>query len=167
MGDERELQTQGLSKVVVHIGAPLDADTVAGATALAQTAAVTLTDVPIATWLARIGLGLLLSLAVLTVLYLLYRFMRSIDAGTPFTIANVRRLQIMAGIMLLGPVLAFWIQTFWNGHLLALAFGIEHTWAGRFDNLYIAICGFGTLLACIAGVFRQGLILEDDVEGLV
>lgn len=153
--------------VLLPDGAPLDIETVSEVTAVGHVASLALADAPTTTWLLRIGLGLLFTAAVVAVLVLLFRFMHSIDADSPFTAANVRRLQFMAGILLIGPILAFWIQALWNGHLLSLAFGIELTWVSRIDNAYYAIFGFGTLLACIAEVFRRGLTLEDDVDGLV
>lgn len=148
-------------------GAPLDLDATAGTTLVGHLASAILTDASTATWLARIGLGLLLTLAVLAVLFLLLRFMRSVAAGDAFTAANVRRLRAMAAILFLGPVIGSWAQAFWNGHLLSVVFDIENTWVVHFDHFHFTILGFGALLACVAEVFRHGVQLEDDTEGLV
>lgn len=133
----------------------------------ADTLLVELPHASTATWLAQIGRGVLFTVVVLAVLHHLWRFMRSVAEGSPFTETNVRRLQIMAWILIIAPMVGLLVEAVYNGHLLSLAFEHGFTWVVNISNATYVVAGFGVLLALIAEVFRRGVRLEGDVDGLV
>ncbi len=138
-----------------------------GVSAASDVVQLKITDAPASAWLGQIGLGLLFTAAVFTGLVLLWRFMRSVEHGSPFVRANVRRLRGMGAILLFAPVLGSVLQGLLNAHVLGLAFENGHRWTFMLGYQTMALMGLGVVLICIAEVFGRGITLEEDVEGLV
>lgn len=157
--------------LVARVLSPADADVAVsaadGASVTTDTLTVHLADAPAGAWLATIGLGALFTAVVWVVLYQLWRLLRAVADGSPFTQANVVRLRVMAWALMLTPVVALVLTAFYHSYLLSLALGEGSAWVLRVPNSTYVIVGFGILLALIAEVFRRGVQLEDDVEGLV
>jgi LytS/YehU family sensor histidine kinase len=118
--------------------------------------------VPIQRWIAGDGIPVPFRSEV----WLIIAVMRTIAAGDPFSTVNVRRLRILAAMLLLGPAITFFVATSIQGALLgdiplgglAYALTIDIPWAG-----FIA----GLLLALLAEAFKAGSRLRDDVDGLI
>ncbi len=110
--------------------------------------------------------GLLWLGLVVTGCLLVFRVMRSIAAGDPFEPANVRRLRILAGVLVLGAPVAFFTELSIQGGLIgqvdlgALAPGFT------FSPPWLAMIG-GMVVALLAEAFKAGSRLREDVEGLV
>lgn len=138
-----------------------------GASAATDVVQVEISDAPASAWFGHVGLGLLFALAVFIFLALLWRFMRSLEHGTPFTGTNVTRLRAMGAILLFAPVLDSILRGLLNRHILDIAFGQRPAWSFQMPYQTMAMMGLGVVLLCIAEVFRRGVELEEDVEGLV
>lgn len=126
------------------------------------------TDAP--AWLLSIELARGVALLVLmgVVLFLLARIMRTVKHGSPFLLENVRRLKLMGRILVMSPILMLSVDGTFNASIYRHVTGGDSVlglWGA--DALPIALFAFGVMLECIAEVFRRGVALEGDVEGLV
>jgi hypothetical protein len=98
-------------------------------------------------------------------LWLLFRFVSSVRAGTPFTPENGRRLWILALVVGIGGT-AVGIYSEWLDAWLisrsaaASAFSVQGFIS--FMPLF-----FGALLVVLAVAWGRGLALETETEGLV
>ncbi|WP_134771957.1 DUF2975 domain-containing protein [Ornithinimicrobium flavum] len=113
-------------------------------------------------------LALLLLAPVLTVAaavwgaVLLSRFLQDLAAGTPFARANVRRLRVIALLLLLVPPVA--------GAVYGAARALIMDQAGAPGFLVTVTPAWlvaGLLVAAVAQAFAAGARLQDDVDGLV
>jgi hypothetical protein len=89
-----------------------------------------------------------------------------ISAGDPFIKANVWRLRIVAGLILITPIVSFWSQVaVWELIDSSLPGGLLLMW---YDASMMPVqFGTGVLLFVISEVFAAGVRLREDVEGLV
>ena len=92
--------------------------------------------------------------------------MRSLRAGDPFTESNSRRIVWVALLVAVGGQAAVLMDVL-AGHL----FVSGGQWYGGFDQFPVVIdlhpLAYGLVLAVIAAVFRTGVTLRQEVEGLV
>lgn len=139
-----------------------------GVTAVADQAELTLAQAPAWAW----GLGIVKVaipvLMVLATLYLLWKVVRSVEEGSPFTRANVTRMRAIAGVLTVGVVIHEVASGFINPQLHALAFPDEDLIFLTDDISWgLAAFGAGLLVGVLAEVFARGVTLEAETEGLV
>ncbi len=128
-----------------------------------------LVTVPDPTTLQRVldlAPGVLTMLLLATGSWLALSVMRTVAAGDPFVPANVRRLRVLALMLMLGPALVL------VGHFASQA-SLLDTAAIQglppqlsIDIPFIPLVA-GLFVALLAEAFRAGNRLRDDVEGLV
>jgi hypothetical protein len=113
--------------------------------------------------------GLLVSAMLLTGCWLLLRLMRTIAAGDPFHPANVRRLRLVAGFLVLGMPVVYVVDMAASGALLgrADAGGAWTDVTAAWLDVPWAAAVSGMVVALLAEAFKAGSRLRDDVEGLV
>lgn len=110
--------------------------------------------------------GVLAVVMVATGCWLVVAVMRTIATGDPFTTANVRRLRLLAGVLVIGPMILFAVTLPVHGVLLSTvdlggldpSVQLEVPWAP-------VVAGF--VVALLAEAFKVGSRLRDDVDGLV
>lgn len=110
--------------------------------------------------------GLLVVGLIATGCWLVIAVMGTIASGDPFVGANVRRLRQLAALLLIGPIVVFFVDLPVNGALLSSvelggldpATFLEPAWPA-----FIA----GMVVALLAEAFKAGSRLRDDVDGLV
>lgn len=112
--------------------------------------------------------GLLATAAVVVCCVALWRLLRRAQAGTPFTPASVRALRtlgitVVAWAILAPPVTALASVLV----VVGAAEGVAWFFTTADIASWIAVCVAGLLMVVIADVFRRGIQLEADVEGLV
>lgn len=98
--------------------------------------------------------------------WLIIAVMGTIASGDPFVAANVRRLRRLAALLLIGPIVVFFVDLPVNGALLSSvdlggldpATFLEPAWPA-----FVA----GMVVALLAEAFKAGSRLRDDVDGLV
>lgn len=98
--------------------------------------------------------------------WLIIAVMATIASGDPFVAANVRRLRLLAALLLIGPMVVLFVDLPVHGALLGSmdlggldpAVSLELAWPS-----FIA----GMVVALLAEAFKAGSRLRDDVEGLV
>lgn len=152
----------------VVLGGPESVDgAVDGVRATSDVVDLEFASAPTSAWLGQIGLGLLFTITVCVGLILLWRFMKSVEHGSPFTRVNVSRLRWMGAILLFAPLIAAVIQGLFSAYILGLAFEADQRLNFYLGYQTMALMGLGVVLICIAEVFWRGIVLEEDVEGLV
>lgn len=110
--------------------------------------------------------GLLWLALVATACWVVLGLMRSIAGGEPFATANVRRLRVLAAVLVLGVPVGFFLDMAVRGALLA-QLDLGGLSAGfSLDFPWLATVG-GMVVALLAEAFRAGSRLREDVEGLV
>lgn len=115
--------------------------------------------------LAWVGVRILGALVPAAVLWLLATVVASARRGDPFTRRNARRLAVAAGTVTLGGTAAAWGTDLVRGWLLAgseAAPYVAQTWT--LDWTWV---GVGLVLAVVAEVWRRGVAMREDLEGLV
>lgn len=123
-----------------------------------------------ATFSERLGQaipGALLLAMTIAVVWLLFQLLRSIQAAEPFTRGNVRRINAIALIVGFGGLLAQFAQGFADNAIYTtgrLPRPSTLTMVLTFTPLPIVIM---LVIALIGEAFRRGVVLRDDVEGLV
>lgn len=116
--------------------------------------------------LPGVGYGVL----VCAVVWLLFRLMVDIGRGEPFAPGNVRRLRLLAGVLLVGWTVLYFVEATCSLAILdqvdLQAAGVE---GGPRAVLSLPIAPFiaGMAVALVAEAFKAGSRLKDDVEGLV
>lgn len=119
-------------------------------------------------WLASIMPGALFTGILIVVFWLLWRLLGDVERGEPFTLANVWRMRGIAWAMVGGAFLLFTVSGLANAYLTHHA--VEGT-STIFSNTTTAsdllLPGAGFLIGALAEAFKRGVVLEDDVEGLV
>jgi hypothetical protein len=106
------------------------------------------------------------------IVWLLRRMVLLSAAGTPespanpFVWANVRRLRVIAALMLIMPVIDSWSHIAqWELVSRSLPSGMSVlSWDA--SDIFLEL-GVGMLLLLLAEVFASGIRLREDVEGLV
>ncbi|WP_299521164.1 DUF2975 domain-containing protein [uncultured Serinicoccus sp.] len=90
------------------------------------------------------------------------RFLRDLAAGTPFDVANVTRLRVVALLLMLVPVGAGLVYSIARAEIMdaAGAFGFIVS----FTPTWLVA---GLLVAAVAQAFAAGSRLQHDVDGLV
>jgi hypothetical protein len=116
--------------------------------------------------------GLLGTAAVLVVLFMVLRLVRSLDRGEPFVAANVRRVYAIAYTVLVGSLAVPVAGAVCDSVLRSRALGADGLvltagLLGGRGGISLALVLTGFLLAALAEVFRRGARLREDVEGLV
>ncbi len=113
-----------------------------------------------------IGGDLLRTVIVLAVTYLLLLMVRSLRAGDPFTESNSRRIVWVALLVAIGGQAAVLMDVL-AGHLVVSGDRPFGGW-GQFPLVIdVHPLAYGLVLAVIAAVFRHGVVLRREVEGLV
>lgn len=111
--------------------------------------------------------GALFLTITIAVVWLLFQLLRSIQAAEPFTRGNVRRINAIALIVGFGGLLAQFAQGFADNAIYTtgrLPKPSTLTMVMTFTPLPIV----GMLVVALIGeAFRRGIVLRDDVEGLV
>lgn len=102
---------------------------------------------------------------VAAVLWLILRMLRSARRGDPFTPANLRRMQGLAVLVGVGGTLVAWSGTLLDRWLLENS-AVAPIVANGYYFSFVPLVG-GLLIAALAEVWRRGIQLRDDVEGLV
>jgi hypothetical protein len=111
--------------------------------------------------------GLLMAAATIAVAWLLFQLLRSTRAGEPFTRRNVRRINTIAFIVGVGGVLTQYAQSFADSAIYTtgrLPDGADLYFEMRLTPLPMVAA---IVIGLIGEVFRRGVQLRDDVEGLV
>ena len=123
-----------------------------------------------ATFSERLGQaipGALLLTMTIAVVWLLFQLLGSIQAGEPFTRGNVRRINAIALIVGFGGLLAQFAQGFADNAIYTTGRVPKPSGLAMvmtFTPLPIVIM---LVIALIGEAFRRGIVLRDDVEGLV
>lgn len=94
------------------------------------------------------------------------RIARTIGSGDPFAARQVRRLRLLAGLLLVGAPAYALVNLASTGALLSRAElgGLDPALIFPFP---LAAMAAGLVLALLAEAFKTGTDLRDDVEGLV
>ena len=109
----------------------------------------------------------LVAALTIAVAWLLFRLLRSTQAGEPFTKRNVRRINTIALIVGLGGVMGQLAQAIADNAIQTtgrLPDRVDLTLGATFTPLPLVVM---LVIALIGEVFRRGVQLRDDVEGLV
>lgn len=114
--------------------------------------------------------GVVYLLLVSAVAWLLLRVMLTIGRGEPFDPANVRRLRVLALVLMAGWTVAYFVEATCTFAILAdvdlESAGVE---GGPRAALTLPVVPFvtGLITAMVAEAFKAGTRLQDDVDGLV
>lgn len=96
-------------------------------------------------------------------LWVLRGLLLSVRRDQPFTEPNVRRLRILAGLLMLVPVVGI-VQHEFNNALAATVPGLT-TWPEGHIDFSILIAG--VVVLALAQVFAHGVRLQEDVEATI
>ena len=130
-------------------------------------ALVTLTQASASTWLATLLPGLITTAAIALVAGQLLGLLRDIQSREPFAAASVRRLRIIALILLIAPMVALAADAVAGAAVRSAAF-VDAPFAFLFTaNGILIAAGAGLMVAAIAEAFARGAELRADVDGLV
>ncbi|MEO5610853.1 MAG: DUF2975 domain-containing protein [Ornithinibacter sp.] len=111
--------------------------------------------------------GLLWVALVLAGAWLVLRIMRAVAADDPFHSATVRRLRMLAGLLVLGAPIACAVDLIVRGLLLgAMDLGGLTSVGVTLNPPWLAMVG-GLVVALLAEAFKAGGRLRQDLEGLV
>ncbi|MBO2007835.1 DUF2975 domain-containing protein [Hymenobacter negativus] len=105
-------------------------------------------------------------LAALLFSVLVFRILRDIRPGAPFTPTNVRRLRWLGGLLIACDVY-HWTATWWIGHYLATvapASAAGLTPVTQFGTSLVSNWLIGLLLLIIATGYQRGVELAEDAE---
>lgn len=128
---------------------------------------VTLADASATARVVTLVPGLILCLAVVLVAVQLVPLLRSIESGEPFVAASVRRLRVIALIVMITPALLLVAHALAGvvvstEALTGAPFALDLTFSGVFVGL-----AAGLMIAAIAQAFTRGAQLRADTDGLV
>jgi hypothetical protein len=105
-------------------------------------------------------------LVTLTFCILLYQILRDIRPNMPFTPANVRRIRIMA-LLLIGSDVYHWVVSWWLRQHLAEVLAVNPTEVipvTQFGSTFIANWIIGLVLFIMAAGYQRGVELVEEVE---
>ena len=112
--------------------------------------------------------GMLLATMTIAIAWLLFQLLRSTQAGDPFTRGNVRRINATALIVGAGGMLVQIAQGFADSNIFGMGRLPQPStltvFAGTVTPLPLVVM---LVIALIGEAFRRGVVLGDDVEGLV
>ena len=97
---------------------------------------------------------------------LVQRIARTIGSGDPFAASQVRRLRLLAGLLLLGAPAYVLTALACAGTLLS-RMNVGGLDPSLIFSVPIAAMGAGLVLALLAEAFKVGTELRDDVDGLI
>lgn len=130
-------------------------------------ALVTLTQASPGTWLATLLPGLITTAAIALVARQLLWLLRDIQSREPFAAASVRRLRIIALILLIAPMVILTANATAGAAVRSAAF-TDAPFAFTFSTTGILVAaGTGLMVAALAEAFARGAELRADVDGLV
>jgi hypothetical protein len=111
--------------------------------------------------------GFLFAAMTITVAWQLLQLLRSTQAGEPFTRRNVRRINLIAMLVGVVGMLTQYAQGFANSAIYASGRLPER--AGLLFEATLTPLPIVAMLvlALVGEAFRRGVVLRDDVEGLV
>lgn len=115
--------------------------------------------------LAELLPGVIATGLVLAGVWVALRLMRTIAAGDPFAPANVTRLRVLAGLLVIGTAVLFFADLSVRGALVG-TLGEAAPEGAQLSVPWQAILA-GMVVALLAEAFKAGSRLRDDVEGLV
>lgn len=115
--------------------------------------------------LAYAGPSLLTAILTLVVLLLLYRIVTTIDRGEVFSTTNAVRIRWIAATVGIGGVAAQFIEYWAHQGMIARSAAAGLVQAQLHFSAAPLLAG--ALILVLAEVFRQGVRLRHDVEGLV
>ncbi|MCB1302383.1 MAG: DUF2975 domain-containing protein [Tetrasphaera sp.] len=98
-------------------------------------------------------------------LWLILRMLRSARHGDPFTRENLRRMQWLAILVGIDGSLVTWSGAFLDRWLLDTS-AAEKIVAMTFDFSFLPAIG-GLLIGVLAEVWRRGMAMREDLDGLV
>lgn len=127
---------------------------------------LSLADPSVGQRLADLLPGVLVAAVTVASIWLLLRVLRAIGSGDPFGPGQVRRLRVLAGLLILGPAIAWGVGLVAHGILLGgvdlgglpITVETELPWMPMIAGLVVAL---------VAEAFKVGSGLRDDVEGLI
>lgn len=116
-------------------------------------------------WLVAIAL---IPVGLAWLWWTLSRLVGSARRGDPFTHRNARRLAVAGALVALGPMLALLAQQAALRWMLAgsTAAGKADIWF-RWERVSLWPLGVGLALLVLAAVWRHGVAMREDLEGLV
>jgi len=130
-------------------------------------ALVTLTEAPASTWLATLLPGVITTIAVALVAVQLLGLLRDIQSREPFAAASVRRLRVIALILLIAPMVTVTADALAGAAVRSAAF-VDAPFAFFISaNGILVAIGAGLMVAAVAEAFARGAELRTDVDGLV
>lgn len=127
---------------------------------------VTLTEPTVLQRLLDLVPGAILVVLLAVGCWLIIAIMRTIAAGEPFADVNVRRLRVLAMLLLVGPFFTFFAATSAQGALLGDVDVAGLAYAMSLDIPWVWFVA-GMVVALLAEAFKSGSQLRDDVDGLV
>lgn len=111
--------------------------------------------------------GLVFAGLAIAVGWLLFQLLRSTQSGEPFTMRNVRRIQTIALVVGVGGIVEQYAAGFADS-MVVLTRGLPDTPSLFFGFSFSPGPVVAMLvIVLLAEVFRRGVALRDDVEGLV
>lgn len=130
-------------------------------------ALVTLHQASATTWLATLLPGLIVTAAVALAAIQLLGLLRDIQAREPFAATSVRRLRIIALILIIAPMMVLTAGAIADATVRGAAF-VDAPFALFFSaNGILVAVGAGFMVAALAEAFARGAELRADVDGLV
>ena len=106
------------------------------------------------------------SLAVLAACWMLFGLLRSIGEGRPFADANVRRLHVLSGLVIVGVLGANLLEK-WAATAVLTELGLDGSALTSPPVFALAPFLIALLILAVAEAFRHGRALQRDVSGLV
>lgn len=130
-------------------------------------ALVTLTQASASAWLATLLPGLITTAAIALVARQLLGLLRDIQSREPFAAASVRRLRVIALILLIAPMVTVTADALAGAAVRSAAF-VDAPFAFFISaNGILVAIGAGLMVAAVAEAFARGAELRADVDGLV
>lgn len=131
--------------------------------------AVEVADAPLTAWVLSLLPAVVVTFAIWTALVLLWRIVAAAAAGRPFTVDAVHCLRGIALVVFLGAALHWLVAGFVDAALS------RRFLPGEEATLFVSTTGSGPLVvvgaallfAMVAEAFARGVVLEDDLEGVV
>ncbi len=130
-------------------------------------AVVTIASASTALRLLTLLPSLMVAAAVGVTTWSLLSLVRRIQRGESFTSTTVTRLRIVGFTLLLAPWLVQAFAGLADAAVLERAFGSQVPFSIMVDGGSLVVSALGLAVGAMAEAFRQGVLLRDDVDGLV